>query len=136
MKRLHIYFDGATKGSNPTLKIGWGVVYGEEELMGCYALSGGNLTNNMAEYYGLLLALRTIQKKKPKEDIVIYSDSQMLVSQMNGLKEIRMGSYTGLAKTALRILREVKEDYNVQITWIARENNTHADKLSKKALTL
>lgn len=129
-----INFDGATSVTNPTDKIGWGVVFQDEEHMGSMYLTTGGLTNNLAEYYGFLLSLRLIEKYKPKDKIIIETDSNLVVKQMNGQWRIKSGGYAGVARGCKRLFDRLRKHYHIHLTWVPREENEHADRLSKEAL--
>lgn len=128
-----IYFDGATRESNPSDKIGYGVIIDGEEHMGSMYSCIGNLTNNLAEYHGFLLALRLIEHLEYEGTILIMGDSKLLIKQMTGEWKIKEGIYCSLARGCLNILKRL-DHLDIRLKWIPREENKEADALSKKAL--
>ncbi len=88
------------------------------------------MTNNYAEYTALVEALRRLKDLKAEGDIVIRSDSQLLVGQMSMGWGVKGGGYLGKLKEA----REVLKDFgSVTFEWIPREQNGEADLLSRIA---
>ena len=77
------YIDGGSRG-NPGLA-GYGVRIESPDGTLCDELyeSVGIATNNVAEYRGLLAALRYLLSHEYR-DAIIRSDSQLLVRQMRG----------------------------------------------------
>jgi ribonuclease HI len=74
-----------------------------------------NITNNQAEY----LALIEVLKRFPKQDLLIYSDSKLLVNQMNFEYHIKNKKLKILAEQALKMMK----GRNVKIKWIPRKYN-------------
>lgn len=135
MKQNHnLFFDGATRERNPSQKIGYGVVFDDEEHIGSYYSNAGELTNNLAEYYGFLLCLRLIEKKNPELPITIHSDSKLVIKQMLGEWRIKDGGYAKVARGCMNLFASLRKRYKIKLTWIPREKNEHADRLSKEAL--
>lgn len=88
-------------------------------------------TNNVAEYRGLEAACLVIARK-PKEElpkqIQIFSDSQLIVHQINGKWKVNdsVRPYYTTAKAAFRQLHSV---CRVSLTWVRREFNSEPDAL-------
>ena len=73
------------------------------------------ITHNEAEYYGVIQALTDIKDK----DICIYSDSKLIVNQLNKkykLKEPRM-------KRLAEQVWKLREGRDIKFKWIPREKN-------------
>ncbi|CAN1322438.1 Retrovirus-related Pol polyprotein from transposon opus [Linum perenne] len=91
-----------------------------------------NHTNNAAEYEAMIAGLH-MAKSMGITHIKVYSDSAIVVSQLNGGYEVREESllpYCEEGKAALR-------DFEVtELTQIVREDNAHADALSKLTTAL
>ncbi len=129
-----IYTDGASF-NNPG-PAGAGIaIYKDDALFKEYALPLGIMTNNQAEYSALLLALKKMKlllgvKHLKSAQIEVRSDSQLLVNQLNH-------KYKVLDEKVQKLFFEVWNlliDFgNVTFIAIPREQNTVADKLSKKA---
>ncbi len=72
-------------------------------------------TNNEAEYFGVIEAL----KQNKEKDISIYSDSQLIVNQLNKNYKIKEPRLKALAEQVWKLC----ENRNVKFTWIPREKN-------------
>ena len=87
------------------------------------------VTNNTAEYDAFLAGLR-IAKDLGACKIRIFTDSQLLASQVTGdyqVREEHLQQYVQL------VLEKMKEFKIVEVTHVPREQNTRADILSKLA---
>lgn len=124
------YIDGGARG-NPG-PAGYGVRIEDEQGTLIEEFSGflGTSTNNVAEYNGLLAALRYVQQHGHRV-VRIKSDSELLVKQMRGEYKVRNAGLLPLyqqARTlALRLDRIVFEH-------VRREHNKDADRLANLAM--
>jgi len=91
---------------------------------------GKGMTNNVAEYQALITVLEEIRKRQlHNEEIIINSDSQLLVNQMNGNWKVK-------SQLLYPLYREAKKrvaNYDLKIKWIPRELNEEADEMSRVA---
>lgn len=94
----------------------------------------GRVTNNFAEYSGVLLALNWITGQSPRQQglIIFYLDSELIVKQLNGL-------YKTKNSVLIKLNREVKdliEKNKLQIIfrYIPRGKNKLADSLVNRKL--
>ncbi|CAJ2641456.1 unnamed protein product [Trifolium pratense] len=88
-------------------------------------------TNNQAEYEAFLAGLRLAQDMEA-EEIKIFTDSQLVASQITGeyqTKDERLTEYLNLIKEKLTKFRQT------EIKHVPREHNARADILSKLAST-
>ncbi len=95
----------------------------------------GIATNNVAEFTGLIEALKSAKtyiKEKHIESIQVYSDSQLMVRQLNGEYKVKKSHLQEMI-LQIRIL-EKEIGLPIKYTHVLREKNTHADSLVKKAL--
>ena len=123
--------DGLTEPRNPgTGAYGYVVYEGKKKLAEGGGLAGYDVTNNYAEYTALVEVLKKLKELKTEGDIVIRSDSQLLVSQMSGGWKVKGGAYLGKLKEAKDLLKEFS---SVKFEWIPREQNEEADLLSRIA---
>ncbi len=130
-----VHIDGAARG-NPG-PAGAGVVI---ERAGLPPLNAGiflgNQTNNQAEYIALAYALFLIhlelqkQEKDAQVELVIYSDSQLLVRQMNKLYKVKNESLALIKKNIDALLRGIAHTF----IHVMRENNKEADKMANIAV--
>jgi ribonuclease HI len=89
------------------------------------------VTNNTAEYEAFLAGLRTAKDMGARK-VKIFTDSQLVASQVTGefqVKEDHLQKYVQL------VLEKMKEFKNVEVTHVPDEQNTRADILSKLAST-
>ena len=73
------------------------------------------LTNNEAEYSGIIAALSQIKDK----NIAIFSDSQLIVNQLNKSYKIKEPRLKVLAQQVWKLC----EGRNVAFNWVPREKN-------------
>lgn len=106
---LIAYIDGCAGGKYSFVVERGGEVF----KVGVFRRAG--ITNNQAEY----LALLEVLKRFPKQDLLIYSDSKLLVNQMNFEFAIRNRRLKALAREAWRRMRK----RYVKIKWIPRRHN-------------
>jgi ribonuclease HI len=127
---IRAYIDGGARG-NPG-PAGYGVriedADGEiiEELHGALGIA----TNNVAEYQGLLAALRWAVDHRHR-DVYIRSDSELLVKQMRGEYKVK---HPGLQPLFVRARLLVMELGKVTFEHVRREQNKEADRLSNVAM--
>jgi ribonuclease HI len=119
------YIDGGARG-NPG-PAGYGVRI-ERDDGSVVEMSGGLgiATNNVAEYNGLLAALRwAVEHGEP--DVHVRSDSELLVKQMRGEYKVR---HPGLQPLFVQARLLVMQLGAVRFEHIPREKNKEADRLS------
>src|SRR4030042_2578444 len=87
-KKLIIRIDGAARG-NPGPAGAGGIIFDENgKALAKLSEYLGRTTNNVAEYSALVLTLEKAVDFQA-EEITIYSDSNLLVQQLNGLFKIK-----------------------------------------------
>jgi len=122
--------DGASRG-NPG-EAGCGAVILDESGVVVKELSRylHRTTNNVAEYEGLLMGLEALLQLGAKK-IVVQSDSQLLVRQLNGeyrVKDQKLKALFGRAKSLLRQFESCR------IVHVRREMNRLADRLANQGI--
>ncbi|HEX8924098.1 MAG TPA: ribonuclease HI family protein [Patescibacteria group bacterium] len=132
---LKVFTDGGSRG-NPGVS-GFGFVVTDEVDTILYKESKylGIKTNNEAEYMGLISAIGWLNAHKNNYDISqvhFYSDSQLLVRQMQGIYKIKSENLKPLFQAASSLLSELNLPY--QFTDIRRNFNTIADGLANEAM--
>jgi len=96
----------------------------------CALRYGFNATNNEAEYEALLAGLRLVRALGAK-DLLVFSDSQLVVNQVNcnyTARDFNMIAY-------LDRVNELLRDFNCEVKQIPREQNTRADALAQLAFS-
>ena len=135
---LKIWFDGAchnAKGALTPMGVGLVVkVDGEtiEELAYAPPLLG---TSNVAEWIGCYLAItKTIElvNKYNIDEVEIFSDSLLIVSQMNGEFEVRSEQLRPYFDKCTLLFKKIRKFST--ITHVRREYNREADVQSKVGL--
>jgi ribonuclease HI len=130
-KEIDVFIDGASRG-NPG-PAGIGIIIKDKSgrvLKEYKEYLGSNYTNNQAEYLALVKALE-LASKVVKGIIYIFSDSELLVRQMNGVYRVRKHHLQELYRK-VRVLEEYFQ--RVDYTHIRRERNKDADGLANQAI--
>ena len=131
--RVIVNIDGGSRG-NPGPAAAGVVIRAQDDgnvlhVAGVYM---GRATNNVAEYNGLLEALKRAAALGADE-IEVLSDSELLVKQMNGEYRVRNATLKPLFEEANRLWNKFAK---VTVRYIPREQNQEADKLANKAMNL
>lgn len=130
-----IYTDGGSL-NNPGEAASAFVVYHEGAILTQQAKRLGIATNNEAEYTALIMALeylKTLQNEgKTLTKIQVFSDSALMVNQLNGLFKVTKGHI----REFIMKIRILEQDIgtSVSYTHVLRDKNQLADSLVKKAL--
>lgn len=123
---INVWIDGGARG-NPG-PAGWGA-HVEDEAGAVLAELHGGLgiaTNNVAEYSGLLAALKWAIDHGYR-DVHVRADSELLVKQMRGEYKIKNEGLKPLAARARLLMTELGD---VTFEHVRREFNKNADALS------
>jgi ribonuclease HI len=125
------YIDGLCEPVNPNGIATYGYVIFDDSMKeiksGCRVIGeGAGMTNNVAEYSALLRVLEWLRENCSEQEIVIHSDSQLVVNQMSGSWAVRAPLIIPLWRKAMSLQRGMKISY----AWIPREENEKADMLS------
>lgn len=129
---LIVEADGGSRG-NPG-PAGYGAVVKDAEtgeVLAEAAESLGTVTNNVAEYRGLIGGLRAASRIEPTADVDVRMDSKLVVEQMRGVWKIKHPDLRPLAAEAASLVRSFG---NVTFTWMPRSRNAHADRLANEAM--
>jgi ribonuclease HI len=120
-----IYTDGGSRG-NPGIAACGIVFYNfKKEIIKVSGKYLGTMTNNQAEYYALLTALKTAQYMQVK-NISFCLDSELVVKQMLGLYKVKN---EGIRKTKAQIDVLIHQFDKVIFTHVLREQNKIADQI-------
>jgi ribonuclease HI len=90
----------------------------------------GSCTNNIAEYSGLIAALRWAAEHAVSE-LRVRSDSELLVKQMRGEYRVKNPGLLPLYEDARALIRKVG---GVTFEHVRREFNQDADRLANEAM--
>ena len=119
-----IYVDGACSGNPGPTRI---AVFSEDFGIKT-VLDDGNGTNNIAEYHALIYALAIAQHLE--DNVVIKSDSKLVVEQVNGNWKVKDQTLKTLYRDA-QILIDMRAQLfgaSTTLVFVHREHNL-ADKL-------
>ncbi|XP_039784094.1 uncharacterized protein LOC120650866 isoform X2 [Panicum virgatum] len=127
-----LHFDGASKG-NPG-KAGAGAVLMTEDgrVISRLREGLGIVTNNVAEYRGLILGLKYAIRHGFRR-IKVHGDSQLVCNQVNGVWQTKHQNMMELCNE----VRRLKENFlSFEITHVRREWNAEADRQANIGITL
>jgi phosphoribosylglycinamide formyltransferase-1 len=132
LDKIIVYTDGASRGNPGPAAAGFILSDSDGNQLQAKSFFLGRATNNVAEYTGIIKALEAAQELGAKQ-IKVFSDSELLVRQINGRYKVKSEQIRPLFQQAVGLLNEF-ENYNVQ--FVPRQNNKEADKLVNQALNL
>lgn len=131
---ITIYIDGCCEPINPGGTACWAYEAVDQTGQavardyGCIG-QGAGMTNNVAEYTAAIKALERCMREG-WTDVLIRSDSHLVVKQIAGEWRVRSGSLLALWQKASKLARQV----NAGFEWVPRELNGRADYLTRRAL--
>ena len=122
--------DGAARG-NPG-PAAWGVAVLDEtgECVGGHSGYLGRATNNVAEYHGLVEALK-LAASSGADEVSIQADSQLIVRQIEGDYRVKHPDLKPLYRAAMDLISGFR---SFRIRHVPREENKQADRLVNVAL--
>lgn len=100
IRKVQLYTDGGSKGNPGAGAIGVVICNENNDIMHKFSECIGHCTNNQAEYKALIKGL-DLCAKHTRGEVISFSDSELLVKQMNGIFRIKND-----------ILRELFHDVN------------------------
>ena len=107
----NIYVDGGTRGSRICL-------VDTHDHKTIIKTRGGSLTNNELEYLAVLYALDYINNRHKKDNVTIYSDSKLIVNQINGDWRITTERLQPLYDKCIKRMTD-----KIKIKWVRRDSN-------------
>ncbi len=128
--RFRAAFDGGSRG-NPGIAA-WGVAIldGDGTCVEGHGGFLGQATNNVAEYNGLLAALR-MALERGAETVELFADSELVVKQLQGVYRVKN---PGLKPLFLEAKRLIAGFSSFRISHVRRERNKDADRLVNQTL--
>ena len=124
-----LYFDGSSK-NNPGRGGAGAVLYQKNDKdTEIFALShfvGENVTNNFAEYTGLIIGLAECLKMGIK-NLCVKGDSLLVIQQMRGVYKVKSENLKGLYTQAKDLASQFE---TIEFIHVYREENKRADELS------
>mgnify|MGYP005728259471 CR=1 FL=1 len=120
-----MYIDGAADLHSKTSGIG-GVIYKDGEELFAFSEYLDNATNNEAEYTALIHGLKSLLKLSVL-NVIIFSDSELVVKQINGEYKFKNDRMKKLYCDAHQLLSKF---ISWELKHVLRDKNTIADKLA------
>lgn len=128
--KVIIHTDGGSRGNPGPGAAGYIIDDPAGKRLAACGLFLGKVTNNYAEYTAVGKALRHAQKLDARR-IELYSDSDLLVQQLNGRYKVKSENIRPLYERVMDILDSFD---SWQIKHIRREKNAEADALANLAM--
>jgi ribonuclease HI len=122
--------DGGSRGNPGPAAYGVVIRDGGGELVAKLKKYIGRMSNNVAEYYGLIAALDYAQSHKMRA-LRVESDSELLVKQMRGQYKVKSADLQPLFERAMKMTQGFE---SFRIDHVYREQNREADALANEAL--
>jgi ribonuclease HI len=122
--------DGGSRGNPGPAAYGVVIRDAKGEVVAKLKKYIGRMTNNVAEYYGLIAALDYMQSQGIKA-LRIESDSELLVKQMRGQYKVRSPELQPLFERARKMAAALE---SFRIDHVYREQNREADALANEAM--
>jgi ribonuclease HI len=128
---LTIHTDGASRGNPGPAAFAFVIARdGEPAIEQAGRLP--DTTNNQAEYTALVRALQHTLQLGPEQRVIVHSDSELIVKQMNGQYRVKDPGLRPLYEEADRLRRRFM--HPVRFVHVRREANRRADELCNLAL--
>lgn len=124
-----IYCDGASRSNPGEASVGVSILKDSEEIA-TIKKRIGIATNNVAEYLGLIEALKYCVENNIME-VDIYLDSLLVVQQVNLEYKVKSKKLQEYYNQALDLINKIN---NIKINHVRREFNKRADQLANQAL--
>jgi len=128
---IEVYIDGAARGNPGPAGIGVVIKDGPKliEEIGAFI---GKATNNIAEYIALIRGLEEVLIRG-FTSAKFYSDSELLVKQLNGEYKVKHDNLVPLHYHILTLVDRMKD---FSIKHVTRDKNEHADKLANEGIDI
>lgn len=128
---IEVYVDGAARGNPGPAGIGVVIKDGPKiiEEISAYI---GKATNNIAEYMALIRGLEEVLIRG-LTSASFYSDSELLVKQLNGEYKVKHENLVPLNYHVLTLINRMKV---FSIKHVTRDKNEHADKMANEGIDL
>ncbi len=128
--RVVMYADGGSRGNPGPAGYGSVVLAPDGTVLAERAASLGRVTNNVAEYSGLIAGLEAARELGAAR-VDVRMDSKLVVEQMSGRWQVKHPDMKPLARKASGLVQDFDK---VTFEWVPRAQNTHADRLANEAM--
>jgi ribonuclease HI len=124
LEEAKVYTDGGSRGNPGDSACAFVICKMDDTVVEKSGIYMGMATNNQAEYYGMIKGLERA-RDLGIDKIALFSDSQLVVNQMNGFYKVKNQELAPLHQQ----LKELASSFsNVSFTHIPRELNRESDK--------
>lgn len=130
MEKAIAHVDGGSRGNPGDAAYGVFICDPGGAPVAAFGAFLGTMTNNQAEYHGLLAALEWAQEHGIGE-LHVNADSQLMVRQMNGQYRVKSANLKPLFEKARRQAQRLG---SFRIEHVRREGNVEADRLANLAM--
>jgi len=130
--KIVAHIDGGSRGNPGPAAAGFILTDAAGMQLQAKGLVLGRATNNVAEYRGLVKALEAAAQIGAK-NLVVLSDSELLVRQINGQYKVKSEQIRPLFQQAVGLLGRFE---NWEVRHVTRDKNKEADRLVNQALDL
>lgn len=129
---LTIFSDGGSRGNPGNASCAY-VIYENDELIAKDSKYLGTTTNNVAEYNGVLFALKSAVNRFGKGMTIKFNmDSELVVKQLTGIYRIKDKD---LIEIAIKVKKIIKDnELKVNFVHVLRDKNKMADALVNENL--
>ncbi len=129
-KKIVIYTDGGARGNPGPAGIGVVIYDQNKKLISEISQYLGEATNNQAEYQAVIIALEKA-KKIGAEEINLFSDSELMISQLKGDLKVKNKELGSLFVKIWNLKQSFKK---VKFHHLPRAENKRADQLVNQAI--
>jgi ribonuclease HI len=128
---LKIHTDGGARGNPGPAAFAYVIARDGHEPIEVAGLLG-HTTNNQAEYTALVRALQHALRLGANHRVILHSDSELMVKQMNGEYRVKNAELRPLYEEACKVRGKFTQP--VRIVHVRRELNSRADQLCNEVL--
>jgi formyltetrahydrofolate-dependent phosphoribosylglycinamide formyltransferase len=132
IEQITIYTDGGSRGNPGPAAAGFILADPKGNQLQAKALFLGQTTNNVAEYTAIVKALESAKQIGVKR-VTVFSDSELLVKQVNGQYKVKSEQIRPLFRQAIDLINDFED---CKVKHITRDKNKQADELVNQALNL
>jgi len=130
LEEAKLYTDGGSRGNPGSSACAYIICNLDDSVVEKSGYYMGVATNNQAEYYGFKKGLERA-RDLGIDRITLFSDSQLVVNQMNGIYKVKNQELAPLHQEVKKIAGSFEK---IQFTYIPRELNKLADREVNRVL--
>lgn len=116
--KLQLFTDGGSRGNPGDSAYAFIICDSAGKEIGSGSNLLGTMTNNEAEYHGLLNGLKEV-KKRGATDIEVFMDSELAIKQLKGQYRVKAANLIPLYNEAVALLESFG---SAKVTHVHREN--------------